>query len=208
MAGIVGLVVFLVLHSIWIVPIWFVAPVGAVVAATAGAAVGAAYGELLPHMPRPPWSAPAFFVAIGLVLLPAVAFAELRGPMHAMDADGGGSLLAPGIEVVADVVAGLLVSATLSGAAVGWLIARRRRAAGLTALAGLALALGPGHNIPFLGGTSSVGTELAILAAVGVAATLVLVACHAWLSSRRPSSPGALPHVSSDRPLAKGPEGG
>lgn len=48
--------VFLVLHHAWIAPIWFVAPMGAVLASLGGAAVGAAYAELRPVLPRRPWT--------------------------------------------------------------------------------------------------------------------------------------------------------
>jgi len=54
LAAVAGLATFLLLHHLWIVPIWFIAPVGALVAAAGGAAVGAAYEELLPHLPRRP----------------------------------------------------------------------------------------------------------------------------------------------------------
>jgi hypothetical protein len=103
---------------------------------------------------------------VGVVLLPAFVIAELRGPIFAMDGDGGGTLLVPGAEAAADVVVGLLGTATIVGGGLGWLTAGSRRAAGTTVLAALAFALGPGHNIPLLGGTSAVAKELVILAAV------------------------------------------
>ena len=53
-AGIAGLGVFLVAHHVWIVPIWFIAPVGVVTAGAAGAVVGASYATLRPHLPRRP----------------------------------------------------------------------------------------------------------------------------------------------------------
>lgn len=55
-SGIAGLLVFLIIHHFWIMPIWFILPFGLVVAALGGAAVGWAYGELLPHLPPRPWS--------------------------------------------------------------------------------------------------------------------------------------------------------
>ena len=98
-----------------------------------------------------------------------------------MEVDGGGSLLVPDPEAVADVVVGLLGTATVAGAGLGWLIAGSRRAAGTTALAAFAFALGPGRNIPLLGGTPAVAKELAILAAVVGVASVGLVEAHAWL---------------------------
>jgi hypothetical protein len=186
LAGIAGLSAFLLTHAVWIVPIWFIAPVGALVAAAAGAAVGAAYEELLPHLPRRPWTAIAVMVLIGVALLPAFVIAELRGPIFAMEENGGGTLLIPGPVALADVVVGLLGTATIVGAGLGWLIARSRRAAGATALAAFAFALGPGHNIPLLGGTPAVTKELVILASVVGVAAVVLVEGHARLARPRP----------------------
>ncbi len=58
LAGVAGLLVFLVLHALWIVPIWFILPAGMVVAAGGGLAIGWAYAELrqrLPGRPGRPW---------------------------------------------------------------------------------------------------------------------------------------------------------
>jgi hypothetical protein len=187
LAGIAGFAIFLLIHHVWIVPIWFIAPAGTLVAAASGAAVGAAYAELLPHLPRRPWTTIAVIVVIGVILLPAYVIAELRGPIFLMEGDGGGTFLVSGTEAVADVVVGLLCTATIAGAGLGWLIAGNRRAAGMTALAGFAFALGPGHNIPLLGGTPAVAKELAILAAVVGVASVVLVEAHAWLMRLRPA---------------------
>lgn len=179
LAGLAGLATFLLIHHFWIVPIWFIAPAGALVAAAGGAAAGAAYAELLPHLPRRPWTPIVVIGVVGIVLLPAFVIAEVRGPIFAMGGKGGGTLLVPGAEAAADVVVGLLGTATVAGAGLGWLIARSRRAAGTTALAAFAFALGPGHNIPLLGGTPAVAKELIILAVVVAVASVVLVEAHA-----------------------------
>jgi hypothetical protein len=186
-AGIAGFATFLLLHHLWIVPIWFIAPIGALVAAAGGAAVGAAYKELRAHLLRRPWTAVSVIALIGAVLLPAVVIAELRAPIFAIEEDGGGTFLVPGSTAVADVVVGLLGSATIVGAGLGWLIARSRRAAGTTALAAFAVAIGPGHNIPLLGGTPVVIKELVVLAGVVGVASVVLVEGHARLTRLRPS---------------------
>ena len=182
-AGIAGLVVFLVLHHLWIVPIWFIAPVGVVMAAAGGAAVGAAYGELRPHLPRRPFTIVTVVGLIAVVLAPSVVIAELRGPIYVMDRDGR-TLLVPATQAVADFVVGLLGTSSLMGLVLGWLIGRNRRAAGTMALAAFALALGPGHNIPLLGGTGAVAKELLVLAAVTAVASLVLVEGEAWRAQR------------------------
>ena len=189
LAGIAGFVTFLLIHALWIVPIWRVAPVGLLAAGGTSAVFGAAYAELLPRLPPRPWTAFAVFVVIGLVLLPSVVIAELRGPILTIEGDGGGSLLVSGVQLVADFVVGLLGTATMSGAALGWLIGRSRRAAVTMALAGFALALGPGHNIPVLGGSPSVVKELMILAAVNAVAACVLVEAQTRLAGPRSPSP-------------------
>lgn len=191
LAGIAGLTVFLLLHHLWIVPIWFIAPVGAIIAAAGGGAFGAAYAELHPHLPRRPWTAIALVGLIGAVLLPAFVIAELRGPIFTMEGDGGGTLLVPGPVAAVDFALGLLGSATIVGAALGWFIARSRRAAGIMALAAFAVALGPGHNIPLLGGTPAVAREVVILGAVVVVSSIVQVEGYARLARRQPSLAGS-----------------
>lgn len=182
-AGIAGLGVFLVAHQLWIVPIWSIAPVGVVMAGAGGAAVGASYAALRPGLPRRPWTAPAIAALYATMLAPAVLIGELRGPIFALDADGGGTLLVPPAEALLDVLLGLLGTSALVGAIVGGIVGRRRRAVGATMLAAIALAIGPGHNIPLLGGTPAVGKEVAILAAVIVAASVVLVEAEARLTA-------------------------
>ena len=181
LAGLAGFATFLVIHHLWIVPIWFIAPPGALIAAAGGAAAGAAYGELLPHLPHRPWAAVGVAGAAVVILLPAVVVAELSGPIFAMEEGGGGSLLVPVPEAATSIVVGLLALPVAAGASLGWLVGGRRRAAMTTALAALLLAVGPGHNIPLLGGTPAVAKELGILAVVLAVSSVVLVGSHARL---------------------------
>jgi hypothetical protein len=81
LAGIAGLLVFLVIHHIWIMPIWSILPVGMVIAAVGGLAVGWAYSELLPGLPRRPWSIFAWVALISLTLTPSVVLAQLSPPL-------------------------------------------------------------------------------------------------------------------------------
>lgn len=178
-AGLVGFATFLVLHHIWIVPIWFITPAGAVMAAIGGAAVGAAYAEVLPDLPRRPWTSLAVVAGVGIILLPSVVIAEVQGPIYAIGPSGQGTLLVPGSRAAVEFVFGLLLAATLAGAGVGWIVTQRRSAARWTALAGFAFAAGPGHNVPLLGGSPAVGKELAILVLVVGIASIVLVEGHA-----------------------------
>lgn len=178
-AGLAGFVAFLVMHHAWIAPIWFIAPVGLVMAAGGGAIVGTAYAELLPGLPRRPMRSLVVAVGMGLILLPAIVAAELYGPIFAMGGNGGGTLVVGTGEAIAAFVAGLFGTAALSGALLGAAIGRSRRAVVWTALAGVALAVGPGHNIPMLGATPAVAKELTILAIVAAVSALVLVEGHA-----------------------------
>jgi len=67
------------------------------------------------------------------------------------------------------------------GGLAGWLLGHTLRAAMATALAGLVFALGPGHNIPFLGSTPAVGKGLVLLLAITLVSALVLVETSAGL---------------------------
>ena len=136
-AGIAGFVTFLVLHHVWIVPIWFVAPVG-----------------------------------------------------------GGGRLLVSGGDAAA-LVLGCLGAIVAGAAGLGALIARRRRASGTMAVAGLAMAIGPWHNIPMLGGSTGVAKEVTMLAAVIVVASAVLVEAHRWLERPSRAAPDGQPAAPS-----------
>ena len=72
------------------------------------------------------------------------------------------------------------------------------------AVAGLALALGPGHNIPMLGGSTGVAKEMTMLVAVIVvtSARLVLGLGEAPWSAQRPRG-----HGRADGPLKSEPSG-
>jgi hypothetical protein len=184
LAGIVGLGVFLLVHQLWIAPIWFVAPIGALVAALGGAAVGASYATLRPHLPQRPWTAIGVAALFAAMLAPAGLLAEVRGPMFAMGEDGGGTLLVTPMDAMLNVLVGLIALSALAGATVGALVGRSRRAAAVTLLAAVALAIGPGHNIPLLGATPAVGKELAVLSLVLSVGAVVLVEAEARLAHR------------------------
>lgn len=181
-AGIAGLFIFLILHHLWIAPIWFILPFGVVVAAVGGAAVGWAYGELLPNLPPRPWTILAIIVLIAVILLPSIILAELREPLFDISVPGGRLQVSTGRAVVVFVLE-LLLTATLVGGLSGWLIGRSGEAAIATAVAGFIYALGPGHIIPLVGGTPGVPKELVIMTGVVVVSALVMVEVQAWLAS-------------------------
>jgi len=185
LSGITGLLVFLTIHHFWINPIWFILPFGLVIAAVGGAAVGWAYGELLPHLPPRPWTSLVMVALISVILLPSIVLAELRQPVFDITAEE--PVLAVSIgRVTLIFILELLVTSTIMGALLGWLIGQTSQSAMATAVAGFIFALGPGHNIPLIGGTPGVGKELAIMMAVIVVAALVLVEGYVWLSGFRP----------------------
>lgn len=195
LAGAAGLLVFLGLHQLWIRPIWFILPLGLLIAVAGGLAAGWAYAELYAGLPARPWRLFAWMGLISLTLLPAIVLAQLRPPMFT--GTGASARLTVSVpHAVFIFVVELLLAAGALGGLAGWLIGRTRRAALAMALAGLAFALGPGHNVPFLGNTPAAGKGLILLAAVIAAAATVLVEGQAALA-RRPARrlPEGEPHV-------------
>lgn len=183
LAGVTGLVVFLLIHHLWIKPIWFILPVGLVIAVPGGLIIGWAYCELLPHMPRRPWAIFACFALIAITLAPAVVIAQLRPPLFTgtgMNVIASVSIAQAAVIFVRD----LLLPATVIGGLAGWLIGRTKRAARITALAGFVFALGPGHNVPFLGNQPATGKGIILLIAIVLAVSIVLVEGHAILRNR------------------------
>jgi hypothetical protein len=183
-AGLAGLAAFLVLHHSWITPIWFIAPVGGLVAAGAGAIVGSAYAELLPRLPGRPWRIPAVALLFGLVLTPAGIIGELSGPAFALGPGGSAELLVSTEAAIGAFAVGLVGTSVIGGALVGLLVGRTRSAARWTALAGVALAIGPGHNVPFLGGSPAAAKGVALLLVVLLVASTTLVEVEARLALR------------------------
>ena len=178
-ASLVGLFTFLVIHHFWIQPIWFILPVGLALAAIGGIAVGWSYEELHASLPSRPWTALALAAIIAAILAPAILLAELRAPL--VDPVTLAILPGQGLRATTRFFLELLVPAAAVGAAAGWFLTHSSRAAVATAVAGLVYALGPGHNIPLLGGTASAGKGLLLLLAITVAATVTLVETNALL---------------------------
>jgi hypothetical protein len=180
LSAVTGLLTFLVIHHLWIMPIWFILPIGLVIAMIGGAAVGWAYDELLPHLPPRPWRALVMIGLIWLILLPGIVLAELRDPFFTVS--GENARLTVGVGRVALLfIVELLITSALMGALLGWLFGRNRRTALATAVAGVTFALGPGHNIPLIGGTPGVGKELGVIAAIITVSAIVLVQGQALL---------------------------
>jgi hypothetical protein len=183
LSGIAGVLVFLTIHHFWIKPIWFILPPGLVIAALGGLAVGWSYAEIKAGLPPRPWTALAVFVLVGATLAPAILLAQLRPPP--LDISTGAILNGTVASVIARFVIELLLTATLVGGLAGWWLGHTPRAALATALAGFIFALGPGHNIPFLGNTPAVGKGIILLAIIIFISAVVLVESQAWLARQR-----------------------
>jgi hypothetical protein len=180
LSGIVGLLVFLTIHHFWIKPIWFILPLGLVIAALGGLAAGWSYAEIRAGLPPRPWTSLAVFALVGATLAPAILLAQLRPPP--LDISTGAIINGSTASVIARFVIELLLTATLVGALAGWWLGHSWRAAFATALAGFVFALGPGHNIPFLGNTPAVGKGVVLLVLIIFVSAVALVESQAWLA--------------------------
>ncbi|HJW91925.1 MAG TPA: hypothetical protein VJ436_14925, partial [Anaerolineales bacterium] len=180
LSGLAGLLVFLTIHHFWIRPIWFILPPGLFIAGLGGLAVGWAYAEIRTGLPPRPWTALAVFALVLAMLAPSMFLAQLRPPP--LDIGTGAVLRGTTAGVVARFALELLLTAALVGAVIGWRLGGTPRAALATALAGFVFALGPGHNIPFLGNTPAVGKGIVLLVAIILVSAVVLVESEAWLA--------------------------
>ncbi|MGH2619818.1 MAG: hypothetical protein ACRDHG_04505, partial [Anaerolineales bacterium] len=168
-------------------PIWFILPMGLPIAAGGGLAVGWAYAELLPGLPPRPWAVLALIGVIVACLIPAAILAELRPPLVTGTSENDQLTVSTG-RAVAIFVSQLLLTAAAVGALAGWWIGGSGRAALATSLAGLVFALGPGHNIPFLGNSQASGKGIVLLLSVVLVSAVVLVEAHFALSGGRAAS--------------------
>ncbi len=180
LSGMAGLLVFLVIHHFWIRPIWFILPVGLVIAGLGGLAVGWSYAEIKAGLPPRPLTSLAVFALVGATLTPAILLAQLRPPP--LDISTGAILNGAVASVIARFVIELLLTASVVGGLAGWWLGHNWRAALATALAGFVFALGPGHNIPLLGNTPAIGKGLILLVIIIFISAVVLVESQAWLA--------------------------
>lgn len=137
-------------------PIWFIAPLGIVVAALAGLLVAWAFEALRPRLPHNTWLAVLAFVALlTLTQLAAYAVSSVQHPF--IDYLWGGNRVLPGFEgvVYSRFAVDLFVTSAVAGALAGWLVGRSKQAAGRMAVAALGFAVGPGHNTPFFAGVAA-----------------------------------------------------
>ena len=146
MSGLVSLLVFMVVHAIWITPIRFVLPLGIVLAGGGGMVVSWAYTEIKHRLPLPPWTVLAIAAIVFATLLPGFVLAQL----HPLLIDLEGTLLVNVPVLIRHFIPDLLDTAFAMGVLIGWWLGRSKRAALATGLAGVTFALGPGHNTAFV----------------------------------------------------------
>lgn len=182
LSGIAGLLTFLVIHHFWILPIWFIAPAGLIIAAIGGLAVGWSYAEIQAGLPPPPWTWLGLIILIVVILAPSIILAQLRTPL--IDISIGTIPPESRGRVIIHFVVELVLTAGLVGGLAGWILGHTWRAALTTSLAGVIFALGPGHNIPFLGNTPTTGKGIVLLLAIILVSAIVLVETQAWLANR------------------------
>jgi len=182
LASVAGLITFLTIHHFWIKPIWFITPAGFLVSTLGGIAVGWAYYEIRAGLPSRPWAALTIAGIIGLSLAPSILLAQLRPPLIEVATfsipPGDGS------RVFVRFLLELVLTVSLVGAAAGWILGHTPRAAISMAMAGIVFAVGPGHNIPFLGNTQSAVKGFVLLAAIIIVSSMVLVEASVWMSRR------------------------
>ncbi|MBI2772865.1 MAG: hypothetical protein HYX56_00005 [Chloroflexi bacterium] len=136
-AGGVALVTFVVVHAIWIVPIWgmlMMLPVAALV----GAVAAWPFTEMSARGILPPAPLDAIFFSFVLLatLVPTEIFAIVNGPIDRYHIDIALLLLALALAAPAGAMLGLALTGTFTGAiALG--------------AAALLLSLTLGHNLPF-----------------------------------------------------------
>lgn len=181
-AGSSGLLTFLVVHHVWIAPIWFITPVGLVIATLGGLAIGWSYWHLRPSLPARPLAALALFALVVAALLPGILLSFTHGPLF--DLKTGRIPEGRSGTVAAHFVLELALPAALVGALTGYRLRRSALAAAATALAAVAWTLGPGHNIPMFGTDHAAFKGHAIVLIVAFAACVTLVEAAALVEQR------------------------
>ena len=149
-SGILGLVVFLRIHALWIAPIWEVAIIGAFLACRGGIVTARCYMLTPSGMRIRPLSWLATFGMVSLPLVPCVILTTLLPPL--LESENG--QLSHRINMpwlVTGFLVTLLIPAPVVGAILGWYLTKDRSTAALFAGMGLLIALGPGHNLPLFG---------------------------------------------------------
>lgn len=153
-SGLVGLVTFLIIHAVWITPIWQVAFVGIIIASLAGLVTAQCYNIVKPAKHARPLSWIFVFGATALPLLPGAVLPHLFPPL--LESENGQVIHPINLPwLISGFFITLLIPAAITGGALGWFITKRRRPAALFSAMGLIMAVGPGHNLPLFGSEAS-----------------------------------------------------
>jgi len=182
LSGVLGLFVFLVIHHIWIKPIWMIFVPGLLIAVAGGAAIGWAYFYIRASLPARPWNSLAMLAIIIGVLAPGMALSFTHGPLF--DLATAKIPTGQGWAVAARFGLELALTSTIAGALIGAWLGGTPVAAASMAVAGLAFALGPGHNIPMFGTNPLAFKGHAIVLFIAVPVAFVLVEGTVLLSRR------------------------
>jgi hypothetical protein len=185
-AGVVGYAAFLVIHAVWIVPIWDAAPGGFPFAVFAGVAVGWAYDVYHMRLPaRPIRRAAGVFACASFALAPGLLLLPLPPP------DPGGSNPSIIVVGVAGIAVFLLLAMPLIAATLGAVFGRSLRAAVAIALAAFTLIISLGHNIPTFGFGWHGVKMWTIMLTVNAIAAVTLIVVDTWISRRLRPNPGS-----------------
>lgn len=183
LSGIVGLVTFLIIHHFWIEPVWFIFLPGLVLSSIGGMAVGWSFYEIQGGLPAFPWSFLGLSLVILIILLPGFIIAEFTPAPF--DLDGS---IAPGYtggKAALQFFLELILTSAIVGAGIGWFLMGTRSAVISTAVAGIVFALGPGHNIPFLGNTPGVYKGVVLLLVIILISSSTLVLSLEFFGAKR-----------------------
>lgn len=181
-AAVAALGLFLELHALWILPIWFILAPGLAIAGAAGLALGWAYHETSDRMPSSRLLRVFLVLAVlALTLVPAQLLALSRSPVPV-------EVLAnlPPDEALRSLIE-VSVSAGVAGALLSLVARVQLRAVGPCALAASLYAVGIGHNVPLIALPWALAKMWSIMLLVTVVAStvLVVVASGRGTTSRR-----------------------
>jgi hypothetical protein len=178
-AGVIGFAAFLIIHAIWIVPIWFIAPFGLSAAVLDGLAVGWAYDVHRVRLPaRSVGRVAVVFACASLTLAPGLLLLPFAPPGPRASTQSIVALMVTVVTVL------LVVVIPLLAATLGALLGRSVRAAVATGLAALTVILGIGHNITSFGFGWRGVKMWTIMLTVTAIASVTLVVVETWTSTR------------------------
>lgn len=177
-AGGVALIVFVVVHAMWIVPIWGMLSM-IPLAALVGALAAWPLEQMSSRLPPEPVDGIGLALVLLASLVPTALFAVVAGPVDQQRITWQ-SVFVP------------LALAAPAGAVIGLALTGSAAAAGALAIAALAYALTLGHNLPFFPvGTPGAGKAIALVVLPTLVAGLVFSAVRALalLAAARAAAP-------------------